>query len=49
MSDKMIVTEDTILIDFRLIFKAIRENKGNWKKAEEEMEAMFESMQEEEK
>ena len=45
----MIVTNDTILIDFRLIFKAIRENKGDWKKAEEEMEAMFESMQEEEK
>jgi len=45
----MIVTEDTILIDFRLIFKAIRENKGNWEKAEKEMEEMFESMQEEEK
>ena len=45
----MIVTDDTVLIDFRLIFKAIRENKGDWKKAEQEMEAMFESMREEEK
>lgn len=49
MSNKMIVTDDTILIDFRLIFKAIRENKGNWEKAEKEMEEMFASMQEEEK
>ena len=47
MSQKMIVTDNTILIDFRLIFKAIKENKGDWKKAEQEMEALFESMQEE--
>lgn len=47
MSQKMIVTDETILIDFRLIFKAIRENKGDWKKAEEEMEALFSALSEE--
>jgi len=47
MSQKMIVTDDTILIDFRLIFKAIKENKGNWQKSEQEMEALFETLSEE--
>lgn len=39
----MIINNDTILIDFRLIFKAIREEKGNWKRVEEELEKYFES------
>lgn len=47
MSDKLIVTEDTILIDFRLIFKAIRQEKGNWQKVEQEMEDYLESFKEE--
>lgn len=41
----MIVNDDTILIDFRLIFKAIREEKGNWEKVEKELEAYFESFE----
>jgi hypothetical protein len=48
MSQKMIVNDDTILIDFRLIFKAIREEKGNWQKVEQEMEAYFKSLSEDE-
>ncbi len=48
MSKKMIVEDDTILIDFRLIFKAIREEKGNWQKVEKEMEEYLESFKEEE-
>lgn len=47
MSDKLIVSDDTIMIDFRLIFKAIREEKGNWQKVEEEMEDYFQSFNEE--
>jgi len=27
---RMIVTDDGLLIDFELVFKAIREEKGNW-------------------
>jgi len=43
MSQRMIITDETILIDFRLVFKAIREEKGNWKKVEKELEVLFES------
>ena len=48
MSDRMIVTDETILIDFRLIFKAVREEKGNWEKVEQEMEEYLDSFKEEE-
>lgn len=44
----MIVTDKTILIDFRLVFKAIRQEQGNWEKVEQELEANWESMKEEE-
>jgi len=43
----MIVTDDTILIDFKLIFKAIREENGNWEKVEQEMEEYLKSFNEE--
>lgn len=42
----MIVTDETILIDFRFIFKAIREEKGNWQKVEAEMEDLFATIKE---
>jgi len=48
MSNRMIVTDETILIDFHLIFKAIREEKGDWKKVEKEMEEYLESFKKEE-
>ena len=41
---KMIIRDDTILIDFRLVFKAIREEKGNWEKVEKELQAYLESV-----
>ena len=44
--DKLIVRDDTILIDFRLVFKAIREEKGNWEKVEKELEEYFQSVNE---
>jgi len=42
----MIITDKTILIDFRLVFKAIRQENGDWEKVEEELEANWQGMQE---
>jgi len=47
MAQKMIVNDETVLIDFRLIFKAIREEKGNWEKVEQELEAYWQSLNQE--
>ena len=44
----MIIRDDTILVDYRLVFRAIREENGNWQKVEEELDQLFESMQERE-
>jgi hypothetical protein len=41
---KMIVRDDTILIDYKLVFKAIREEKGNWEKVEKELREYQESV-----
>lgn len=46
MSQKMIVNDETVLIDFRLVFKAIREEKGNWEKVEQELEEYWQSLNE---
>ena len=42
---KMIVRDDTILIDYKLVFKAIREEKGNWEKVEKELGEYLKSVQ----
>jgi hypothetical protein len=34
---RMIVSDDQLLIDFELVFKAIREEKGDWEKVEKEL------------
>lgn len=47
MKQKLIVTDETILIDFRLIFKAIKEEKGDWKKVEDELEDYWQSVNQE--
>lgn len=44
----MIVTDDTILIDFRLVFKAIKEEKGDWEKVERELEEYWANLNEKE-
>jgi hypothetical protein len=44
---KMIVTDDNLLIDFELVFKAIREEKGDWKKVEKELYEYLESVRRE--
>ncbi len=36
---RMIVTDDQLLIDMELLFNAIREADGNWEEVEKEMYA----------
>jgi hypothetical protein len=47
MKQLLTVTDETIFIDFRLIFKAIREEKGNWEKVEKELEDYWKSVNQE--
>ncbi|MBI5151708.1 MAG: hypothetical protein HZA34_04020 [Candidatus Pacebacteria bacterium] len=42
---RMIVTDDQLLIDMDLLFKAIREANGDWEKVEKEMRAYLEAVQ----
>ena len=42
---RMIVTDDQLLIDMELLFNAIREADGDWEQVEEEMQAYLESVQ----
>jgi len=42
---RMIVTDDQMLIDMDLLFKAIREANGDWQKVEKEMHAYLEAVQ----
>lgn len=42
---RMIVTDDQLLIDMDLLFNAIREADGNWEKVEADMRAYLESVQ----
>lgn len=42
---RMIVTDDQLLIDMDLLFNAIREAGGDWEKVEHDMRAYLESVQ----
>lgn len=42
---RMIVTDDQLLIDMDLLFNAIREAKGDWEKVEQEMRAYLQAIQ----
>lgn len=42
---RMIVTDDQVLIDMDLLFNAIREAKGDWQKVEKEMQQYLEAVQ----
>jgi hypothetical protein len=42
---RMIVTDDQLLIDMDLIFSAIREADGDWEKVEDDMNAYLEAVQ----
>lgn len=42
---RMIVTDDQMLIDMDLLFNAIREADGDWEKVEEDMRAYLASVQ----
>lgn len=41
---RMIVTDDQLLIDMDLLFNAIREAKGDWEKVEQDMHMYLESV-----
>ncbi len=42
---RMIVTDDQLLIDMDLLFNAIREANGDWEKVEEDMHVYLDSVQ----
>jgi hypothetical protein len=42
---RMIVNDDQLLIDMDLVFNAIREANGDWKKVEEAMNNYLKSVQ----
>lgn len=42
---RMIVNDDQLLVDMDLLFNAIREANGDWKKVEEEMRAYLAAVQ----
>jgi hypothetical protein len=42
---RMIVTDDQLLIDMDLLFNAIREAGGDWEKVEQDMKAYLNSIQ----
>lgn len=41
---RMVVTDDQLLIDMELLFNAIREAKGDWKKVSDDMNAYLDSI-----
>jgi len=42
---RMIVTDDQLLIDMDLLFNAIREAEGDWEKVEQDMNNYLEAIQ----
>lgn len=42
---RMIVTDDQLLIDMELLFNAIREAGGDWQRVEQEMHAYMQAVQ----
>ncbi len=42
---RMVVYDDQLLVDYELIFKAIREEKGDWKKVEQELKDWLAAVQ----
>lgn len=42
---RMIVSDDQLLVDMDLLFNAIREAGGEWEKVEEEMKAYLAAVQ----
>jgi hypothetical protein len=42
---RMIVTDDQLLIDMELLFNAIREAEGDWEKVEQDMQAYLGAVQ----
>ncbi|MBU0578723.1 hypothetical protein KJ628_01945 [Patescibacteria group bacterium] len=45
VKQRMIVTDDQLLIDMDLLFNAIREANGDWEKVERDMKAYLQTVQ----
>ncbi len=43
---KLVIKDDQVLVDAGLIFDEIRKAKGDWKKVEEEIQAMLSAFSE---
>jgi hypothetical protein len=43
--NRMIVSDDQLMVDMELIFNAIREANGDWKQVEKEMQTYLEVVQ----
>lgn len=43
-TERMIVSDDQLLVDMQLLFKAIRETDGDWEKVRDDMEAYLDSV-----
>lgn len=41
---RLVITDDQLLIDHELLFNAIREAKGDWKKVSDDMNAYLDSI-----
>jgi len=42
---RMIITDDQLLIDMDLLFNAIREANGDWEKVEQDMKTYLQTIQ----
>ncbi len=42
---RLVVYDDQLLVDFELIFKAIRDEHGDWQKVEKEMKEWLATVQ----
>lgn len=43
-SERMIVSDDQLLVDMQLLFKAIRESNGDWEKVRDDMAQYLDSV-----
>jgi hypothetical protein len=42
---RMVISDDQLLVDMEFVFNAIREEKGDWQKVEKEMQELLDTVQ----
>ncbi len=42
---RMVISDDQLLVDMEFVFNAIREEKGDWQKVEQEMQELLDTVQ----